>query len=64
MNLESMGLAVIAGAFLGIGAIYAERLLHHGFDVLLVARKREGIAKTGFRQIERVCHEMRVVQGL
>jgi hypothetical protein len=61
VNPESIGLAVIAGAFLGIVFIYAERLLCLGFDVLLVAQKREGIAKTGFRQIDEGCYEMRVV---
>ena len=61
MNPESIGLAIITGTSLGIGVAYAERLLRRGFDLLLVARNRDGASKTGFRQIERVCYEMRVV---
>jgi len=41
MKTQSMRLAVITGASSGIGAVYADRLARHGYDLLLVARSRE-----------------------
>ena len=49
MKTQSMRLAVITGASSGIGAVYADRLARHGYDLLLVARSREpmeDLAKT------------------
>lgn len=44
MNTQSKGLAVITGGSSGIGAIYADRLAHRGYDVLLVARNQKRMA--------------------
>jgi short-subunit dehydrogenase len=40
-NIESLGTAVITGASNGIGAVYARRLAHRGYDVVLVARNED-----------------------
>jgi short-subunit dehydrogenase len=43
MNTSSKGTALIAGAYSGIGAVYADRLARRGHDLILVARSREGL---------------------
>jgi short-subunit dehydrogenase len=52
---KSKGTAVITGASNGIGAIYADRLARRGYDLVLVARNRERLAKVA-QQVSSATH--------
>ena len=61
MKTQSMRLAVITGASTGIGAVYADRLARHGYDLLLVARSREPMEDLAKRRAASTGHKVEML---
>jgi uncharacterized protein len=48
-TISKLGTALITGASTGIGAVYADRLAHRGYDLILVARRKPDLEKLASR---------------
>lgn len=55
------GTALITGASSGIGAVYADRLARRGYDLILVARNRERLARLAGRLTSETGRSVEVV---
>jgi short-subunit dehydrogenase len=58
---NTKGVALITGASAGIGAVYANRLAHRGYDLILVARSRKKLDELSHRLKEATGRQIKVV---
>ena len=63
MTTHDKGTALITGASSGIGAIYADRLAHDGYDLILVARRRQHLDALARRLTDETGRSVQVVQA-
>lgn len=61
MTIPSQGTALVTGASLGIGAIYADRLARRGYDLILVARSRDRLETLAARISDETGRSVEVV---
>jgi short-subunit dehydrogenase len=63
MTQQNLGTALITGASTGIGAIYAERLAHKGYDLIVVARNRDKLNELANRITSDTGRNVEVLQA-
>lgn len=63
MTAFENGTALITGASSGIGAIYADRLAHRGYDLILVARRRQQLDTLARRLTDETGRSVQVFQA-
>jgi len=63
MTVFDKGTALITGASSGIGALYADRLAHRGYDLILVARRRQHLDTLARRLTDETGRSVQVFQA-
>ncbi len=63
MGVEEPGVAVVTGASAGIGEEYAKQLASQGFDLILVARRKERLDSLAEKLGDKYGTKIEVIQG-